>query len=149
VVVGVLVKNPLLPLDTANPASTVFIQLAGDWGKPLFGVLLWAAGITSVLGAAYTSVSFLKTEFSFVNRYITPCTIGFILISLCIFLFLGKPTSMLVLAGTLNGFVLPLGLLLLLFARRKRKDKPSLVWETLILLVVLLLILMSIWPLVK
>ncbi|MFN3589052.1 MAG: NRAMP family divalent metal transporter [Spirosomataceae bacterium] len=149
VVVGVLVKNPLLTLDVSNPASTIFIQLAGSWGKPLFGILLWAAGITSVLGAVYTSVSFLKTEFSFVEKYDLSSTIGFILFSLFIFVFLGKPASMLVLAGTLNSFVLPLGLLLLLFARRKRKEKPSLIWEILILLVVLLLVLMSIWPLMK
>lgn len=149
VVVGVLVKNPLLTLDSANPASTVFIQLAGNWGKPLFGVLLWAAGITSVLGAAYTSVSFLKTEFSFVNQYIRQCTMGFILISLGIFLFLGKPTSMLVLAGTLNGFILPFGLLLLLIARRKNTNKSSFVWDSFVSIVILLLIGMSLWPLLK
>lgn len=147
VVVGVLVKNPFLTLDASNPAATIFIQLAGNWGRPLFGVLLWAAGITSVLGAAYTSISFLKTEFSFAEKYNLSSTTGFILFSLSIFVFLGKPASMLVLAGTLNSFVLPLGLLLLLFAGRKRKEKLSLMWEILILGVVFLLIMMSLWPL--
>lgn len=147
VVVGVLVKYPFLTLDASNPAATIFVQLAGNWGRPLFGVLLWAAGITSVLGAAYTSVSFLKTEFSYAEKYNLSSTIGFILVSLFLFIFLGKPASMLVLAGTLNSFVLPLGLLMLLFACRKRKDKLNPVWEMLIWVVVFLLIMMSLWPL--
>ncbi|MGE5943411.1 MAG: hypothetical protein ACM31G_03625, partial [Flavobacteriales bacterium] len=48
-------------LDPANPAASAFEAAAGDLGRRLFGLVLWAAAITSVIGASYTSVSFLAT----------------------------------------------------------------------------------------
>ncbi|MFP3361535.1 hypothetical protein R0K17_29955, partial [Planococcus sp. SIMBA_143] len=37
-------------LDPANPPASVFQQAAGAVGYKMFGVVLWAAGITSVVG---------------------------------------------------------------------------------------------------
>jgi Mn2+/Fe2+ NRAMP family transporter len=48
-------------LATGNPAASVFSIAAGTAGLKIFGVVLWAAAITSVVGSAYTSVSFLRT----------------------------------------------------------------------------------------
>lgn len=45
--------------------------------------------------------------------------IAFMLVSTAIFLFLGNPVKLLVLAGTVNGFILPVGLSLILIASRK------------------------------
>lgn len=39
-------------LDPANPAASAFEQAAGEVGLRMFGVILWAAAITSVIGAS-------------------------------------------------------------------------------------------------
>ena len=49
-----------MPIDDANPPASVFQNAAGVVGYKLFGVVMWAAAITSVVGAAFTSVSFFK-----------------------------------------------------------------------------------------
>ncbi len=46
-----------LPLDAANPPASVFSQAAGNVGYKLFGLVMLAAAITSVIGSAYTSGS--------------------------------------------------------------------------------------------
>jgi len=57
-VLGVVVHH--VKLDANNPAATVFENVAGNFGYRLFGLIFWSAAITSVVGSAYTSVSFLK-----------------------------------------------------------------------------------------
>lgn len=47
-------------LDDNNPAGSVFQIAAGNLGYRFFGFVMWCASITSVVGASYTSVSFLK-----------------------------------------------------------------------------------------
>lgn len=49
-----------LALNKDNPPASVFQLAAGDVGFKLFGIVIWAAAITSVVGAAYTSVSFFE-----------------------------------------------------------------------------------------
>ena len=56
-VLGVVSQG--VALDPKNPASTPFQHVAGNVGLLLFGIVIWAASITSVIGAAYTSVSFI------------------------------------------------------------------------------------------
>src|SRR5688572_16249716 len=56
---GVIVQG--MAIDPANPPASVFQNAAGPVGYKLFGVVMWAAAITSVVGAAFTSVSFFKT----------------------------------------------------------------------------------------
>ena len=60
-ILGVVASGVTLDLSSqaANPAAQAFAAALGDWGMRIFGVVLWAAAITSVIGAAYTSVSFL------------------------------------------------------------------------------------------
>lgn len=50
-----------LTLDPANPPASVFKLAAGDLGYKIFGLVMWSAAITSVVGCAYTSVSFIRT----------------------------------------------------------------------------------------
>ena len=115
---GVIVLG--MTIDDKNPPASVFQNAAGNVGYRIFGVVMWAAAITSVIGAAYTSVSFLKTFHEKIERNNNFIIIGFIIFSTIIFLFVGNPVKVLVWAGTVNGFILPIGLSLILLASRKK-----------------------------
>ncbi len=115
---GVIVLG--MTIDDKNPPASVFQNAAGNVGFRIFGVVMWAAAITSVIGAAYTSVSFLKTFHEKIERNNNFIIIGFIIFSTIIFLFVGNPIKVLVWAGTVNGFILPIGLSLILLASRKK-----------------------------
>ncbi|HBF1994436.1 TPA: divalent metal cation transporter [Clostridioides difficile] len=110
-----------LQLDPENPATSAFKFSAGAIGYKFFGLVLWSAAITSVIGAAYTSVSFLKTLNPFIDKYEKYFIIAFIAISTLIMAFIGKPATLLILAGALNGLILPITLGIMLIAS-KRKD---------------------------
>ncbi len=107
--------------DKTNPASSIFQSAAGTIGYKIFGIVIWSAAITSVIGAAYTSVSFLKTFNEKLSEYSKYLIIGFIAFSTLIFASIGKPKMVLILAGTFNGFILPVGLAIVLLASRKSK----------------------------
>ena len=87
--------------------------------------MLWAAAISSVVGAAYTSVSFFD---AFSKRLAEPrprawATVGFIVVSTAIFLLIGTaPSALLVFAGGFNGLILPIGFTILLYAAWRRRD---------------------------
>ncbi|ACT95483.1 NRAMP family divalent metal transporter [Dyadobacter fermentans] len=112
-------------INPGNPAASVFENAAGAFGKQLFGLMIWAAAITSVVGAAYTSISFVRSFHPVIDRYHAYITIAFILISTIIFLLIGRPVKVLVFVGTLNGFVLPIALAILLLACRKQRIMGS------------------------
>ncbi|MEQ1645820.1 MAG: hypothetical protein ABL959_20380, partial [Pyrinomonadaceae bacterium] len=105
-------------IDDKNPPASVFQNAAGTVGLRVFGVVMWAAAITSVVGAAFTSVSFLKTFHKSLERNNNYVVIAFMLVSTAIFLLLGNPVKLLVFAGTVNGFILPIGLSIILIASR-------------------------------
>ena len=108
-------------LDPANPPASVFKLAAGDLGYKIFGLVMWSAAITSVVGCAYTSVSFIRTFSSTLEKYHRYLIIGFILFSSFIFSFIGKPVMVLVVVGALNGLILPIVLGSLLLAAKKEK----------------------------
>lgn len=118
-VLGVVV-NIAKPLGVINPAAEAFRFGAGNFGYMLFGVVLWSAALTSVVGSAYTSVSFLKTLAPVFEKYTSKFIIGFIVISTFIFLTIGKPVKLLVVAGSLNGLILPIALGIILIASTKK-----------------------------
>lgn len=113
-VLGVVVTGA--SLDPDNPAADAFRQGAGELGYKFFGVILWAAAITSVVGASYTSVSFIRTLFPIVDRHHRYWIIGFIIMSTLIFTTVGRPVIILVIVGSINGLILPLSLICVLFA---------------------------------
>jgi Mn2+/Fe2+ NRAMP family transporter len=122
-VLGVVAGGFHLAADATNPAGDIFQAAAGQLGLRLFGIVLWAAAITSVIGASYTSVSFLASLSPWLDRYRSWLTVGFILISAAIFLLLGKaPANLLILAGALNGLILPVGLAVILWVAARRRD---------------------------
>lgn len=118
-VVGTLSHGALLDHD--NPAGSVFKFAAGEIGFRIFGVVLWSAAISSVVGAAYTSVSFFKTFHPVFIQYERWCISIFILLSTAIFVFIGKPRQLLIFAGTINGLILPIALAVVLIAATRAR----------------------------
>jgi Mn2+/Fe2+ NRAMP family transporter len=106
-------------LDPANPAADAFRLGAGEWGYRVFGVVLWSGAITSVVGCSYTSLSFLRT-WPAVERRQRAALAVFVGAALILYLFLGRPVRLLVLAGGLNGLILPVTLGVVLLASRRR-----------------------------
>jgi Mn2+/Fe2+ NRAMP family transporter len=116
---GVVSKG--LSLDSANPAASIFEKAAGAIGYKIFGIIMWSAAITSVVGSAYTSISFFRSINKNFVKQEKPMLIGFVLIALGIFLLVGKPVSILVVVGALNGFILPIALTLVLLGSMNKK----------------------------
>ena len=109
-------------LTSSNLAAEAFGHAAGEIGVRMFGIVLWAAALTSVVGAAYTSVSFItKADGKVRTRNLL--TIGFIAVCAVLFVVLGKaPQQLLVFAGAFNGLILPVGFAVLLFVAWRRRD---------------------------
>jgi Mn2+/Fe2+ NRAMP family transporter len=118
-VVGIVAKG--IVLDKNNPAGTVFQSAAGQIGFRIFGVVLWSAAISSVIGAAYTSVSFFKTFHPLFEKYERSCISLFIVLSTIIFVWVGRPRQLLIFAGAINGIILPIALAIILVAATKIK----------------------------
>ncbi len=116
---GVIVNGGIL--NKANPPASVFKLAAGELGFRFFGVVMWSAAITSVVGAAYTSVSFLRTFHPWIEKNYRWLISFFIVFSTLIFLLIGEPVKILVTVGALNGLILPIALAVMLLAVRKHK----------------------------
>ena len=113
-ILGVVATGVALDTDKSI-AGQAFGIAAGEIGTRLFGLILWGAAISSVIGAAFTSVSFLTTGKTSVTAK-NALTIGFILVSTLVFVIAGKaPATLLIVAGAVNGLILPVGFAVLLF----------------------------------
>lgn len=117
-VLGVVVKG--VTLDDSNPAADAFLQGAGQIGYRFAGLVLLCAALTSIIGAAYTSVSFLKTFNKKIEKNENAVIIAFIAISTLIMMVLGNPAVLLVFAGAFNGLILPITLGICLIAAYKK-----------------------------
>ncbi|NQX39451.1 Mn2+ and Fe2+ transporters of the NRAMP family [Pedobacter steynii] len=142
---GVISKG--LAIDAGNPTASVFQLAAGEIGYRLFGLVMFSAAVTSVIGSAYTSVSFVKSFSPKIAKNENKVIIAFILVSTVIFILVGKPIKLLILAGVVNGFILPITLATILFAAYKTRivgDYKHPVWLTCFgVLVVLIMTFMS------
>ncbi|MDT2047907.1 hypothetical protein CHN50_15005 [Priestia aryabhattai] len=140
-------------LNPDNPPASVFQLAAGNIGYKLFGVVMAAAAITSVIGSAYTSVSFIKSFNKKVAQYENWVIIGFITISTLVFLTIGQPVTLLILAGALNGLILPISLGTMLVAAYKKKivgDYQHPLWLTIFgTFVVVIMAVMGVYTLFK
>ncbi|MBH0161775.1 MULTISPECIES: NRAMP family divalent metal transporter [Fictibacillus] len=138
-----------LALDPKNPPASVFQLAAGNIGYKMFGVVMWAAAITSVVGAAYTSVSFIRTLNATLEKYHKWIIIGFIAVSTIVFALVGKPVAILILVGALNGLILPISLGVMLIAAYKPKivgDYKHPMWMTIFgVVIVLMMAAMSVY----
>lgn len=130
-VLGVVSQG--LSLDPDNPPASVFQLAAGNVGYKIFGIVMWAAAVTSVVGAAYTSVSFIRSFSPVLEKYNRLLIISFIVISTSVFVIIGQPVLVLVLVGSLNGLILPIALGVMLIAAHKAKivgDYKHPLWMT-------------------
>ena len=110
-------------LDPDSQAASAFEQAAGAVGLRVFGVVLWAAAITSVIGASYTTVSFVTSRTGTSERTRTALVCGFIAFTTLVFVVVGTaPTTLLVFAGAFNGLLLPFGIGVLLWVATRRAD---------------------------
>lgn len=117
-VLGVVVTGVTLNAD--NPPASVFEHVLGPIGRNIFGIVLFAAAMSSVIGSAYTSATFLKTLHKSVYNKTNIIVISFIVVSTLVFLFLGKPVTLLIVAGALNGLILPITLGTILIAGKRK-----------------------------
>ncbi|HJX76894.1 NRAMP family divalent metal transporter [Glutamicibacter sp.] len=109
-------------LTSDNKAAEAFGAAAGEIGIRTFGVILWSAALTSVIGAAYTSVSFV-TKSTTNERTRNLITVAFIAVCAVIYLLLGQaPQTLLIFAGAFNGLILPVGFAVLLWVAWRRRD---------------------------
>ena len=108
-------------LNPDNPASSIFQLAAGAVGYKLFGLVMFAAGISSVVGSAYTSVSFTRSFHPVILKFNRHIIIAFISVSCIIFLAVGKPVKTLLAVGAINGLILPLSLSIMLMAAYRAK----------------------------
>ncbi|MEV8250134.1 NRAMP family divalent metal transporter [Microbacterium sp. NPDC076768] len=126
-ILGVVASGVALDLSgqAANPAGQAFGAVLGDAGLRIFGAIFWAAAISSVIGAAYTSATFLST---FTKKLaggwsLQLATVAFIVVSLIVYLSIGTaPAAILVFVGGFNGLILPIGLTVFMYIGWFRRD---------------------------
>lgn len=118
-VLGVVSKG--FVLDPASPPASAFKEASGNLGYKVFGLVIWAAALTSIVGAAYTSVSFLSSFTKVISEHVNKWIMGFIAVSTIIFIVVGQPAKLLVLVGSLNGLILPVTLGTMLLASGKKE----------------------------
>ena len=76
-----------------------------------------------MIGASYTSTSFLKVLGPWVSRWERWVVCGFIVASTSVFLIAKTtPVTLLIVAGAFNGLILPFGLGILLWIAARRRD---------------------------
>jgi len=118
-IVGVVSQG--FSLDKDNPAATVFHVAAGEVGLRIFGIVLWSAAISSVIGASYTSVSLLKHFIRYLQS-MNDC--AFLSLSflqpVCLHLSVNQENYYLF-AGAINGLILPVALSIILIAATKSR----------------------------
>ena len=117
---GILTTGVLRTLLFLAVLGVVFEHVLGPIGRNIFGIVLFAAAMSSVIGSAYTSATFLKTLHKSVYNKTNIIVISFIVVSTLVFLFLGKPVTLLIVAGALNGLILPITLGTILIASKRK-----------------------------
>mgnify|MGYP002514846349 CR=1 FL=1 len=118
---GMAAGNADQIINASNPAAEAFKLAAGNIGYRLFGLCLFSAGISSVVGAAFTSVSFLKTLHPFIAKNEKWFVVGFIAFSTGMMVILGGAATLLIIAGAVNGLILPISLGTMLAASKSKK----------------------------
>ncbi|MCJ8140414.1 NRAMP family divalent metal transporter [Falsirhodobacter halotolerans] len=124
-ILGVVTSGVTLDLSgrAANPAAQAFFEAAGSVGLRVFGIVFWAAALTSTIGAAYTSVSFMPVFAPMTQRSRDIATVLFIAISLAIYVAMTTPpAAILVFVGGFNGLILPIGLTIFTYVGFARSD---------------------------
>ncbi len=110
-------------LNPNNQAGSAFHHAAGEVGLRLFGIVFWAAAISSVIGASYTSITFITSRTRTGGRTRTGLVVAFIAVTAIAYVLIGAaPTTLLVFAGAFNGVLLPIGVGIILWVATARPD---------------------------
>jgi len=136
-------ENANIILNAGNPAAEAFRLSAGTLGYRLFGLCLFSAGISSVVGAAFTSVSFLKTLHPFIEKHEAKFVVGFITFSTIMMVVVGSAAQLLIIAGAVNGLILPIALGSMLLASRNKKIVGDYKHPTILLVLGIIVVLIS------
>lgn len=119
-VLGVVTTGVALSED--NTAADAFFHAAGEFGLRAFGVVLFAAGLSSVIGASYTSITFVTTQ-KVAPRTRNLLTVGFVVACTILFIILNSaPQKLLIFAGAFNGLILPIAFALVMWVAWRRRD---------------------------
>ena len=121
VIVTGVAGNADFVLNPDSPAADAFNIASGRAGGLFFGIVLMCAAITSIIGAAYTSISFLKTSSQWIANNEKLATVLFIVFSTIVILIFGRPAKIMVFAGVFNGLILPITLTICLIAANSKK----------------------------
>src|SRR5699024_10781315 len=119
-VLGVAATGVALAED--NTAADAFFHAAGEFGLRAFGVVLFAAGLSSVIGASYTSITFVTTQrvAPLIRKFLT---VGFVIGCTVLFVILNSaPQKLLIFAGAFNGIILPIAFALVMWVAFRRRD---------------------------
>lgn len=108
-------------IDPSDPARSAFEAGAGILGRYIFGLVIFAAGLTTVIGAAVTLVSMIATYNDKILKYERQICIAFIAFATIVMATIGQPAAMLVAAGSINGLILPLIMAMLLITSRSKR----------------------------
>ncbi|WP_090852488.1 NRAMP family divalent metal transporter [Paraliobacillus sp. PM-2] len=139
-VLGVVSKG--FSLDPSNPTASAFFYAAGEIGYRLFGLVLWAAGITSAIGASYTTISFFTTFHLKLSKYRKLWIIIFLIFTCSVLISIGRPVLLLILASSFNGLILPITLASILLAAHNKRiigDYKHPIWLTIFGVIVVIL----------
>ena len=109
-------------IGNERPVFDAFKAGAGQVGFVLSGLVFWAAAITSVVGCSYTSISFLGLTPGSKRRAwaIIAFTVLGVAVTLAARWSGWEATPMLILAGRINGILLPLIFGVILLAAHRR-----------------------------
>ncbi|WP_217587202.1 NRAMP family divalent metal transporter [Lentibacillus saliphilus] len=130
-VLGVVTSG--IALDPNNPTASAFFHAAGDFGYRLFGLVLWAAGITSAIGASYTTISFFTSFHPKLEKHRKLWIMLFLVMTTSVLVTIGRPVTLLILASSFNGLILPITLLSILLAAHNKRiigDYKHPIWMT-------------------
>ena len=115
-VLGVVITGVTLSAD--NPPASVFEHALGPIGK-IYSVLSFCSCYVISYRFCIYKCNILKTLHKSLFNKNNLIVITFIVISTLIFLFIGKPVSLLI-AGAINGWILPITLGAILIASKKK-----------------------------
>lgn len=116
-ILGVVVTG--ITLNQDNPAADAFQHGAGDLGYYIFGLVLFVASITSVVGNSYMAISLVKTLFPTIAKHEKFWCVGFIIVTSLGTVLMNMPIFLLMLAGLVNSIILPIVLATMLVATKR------------------------------
>lgn len=130
-----------------QPALNFFSAIQGRWASHFFGIVIWVAAITSVIGCTYTSVSFADGWVKAFSIHRHKYMWVFLVVSFLLLMIAGRPVSWLIYAGTINGMLLPITLIILLIAARRLPVQLPAAFRLLVFFVALVLLALTVYTL--